>query len=128
MENISENSNEYKGKIDKARMFKEERENIIRKINDILKLKNEENAFIWLNDISQEQIKEVNVLLQYIKKYYTYGGWSFLKKQLTDIDMFIGIIKNVYKSTGYRVTINTHTFMKHGINEKRKKIAIEKLN
>jgi len=77
-ENTNENNKRSKKHSTKKEMYREEREEIIKKLNSLLEINKNKN-YVYLYDIeNNENIKkEINNMSEEIKKYFKVGNWNY---------------------------------------------------
>ncbi len=83
----------------KKELYKREREEIIKKINNLLEI-NERKNYVYLYDIeNDERIKEeINNMSEEIKKYFKVGNWNYyIMKNNGEKPLEIGLIRAVYR-------------------------------
>lgn len=66
----------------KAQLFENDREEIFIKMLEILRI-TDENRFIIVDDISDEQINNIKALVPKIKKSFAYNEWPYFKRNST---------------------------------------------
>jgi len=85
----------------KKEYYKEEQEEIIKKINDIIGI-NESNNVIYLYDIETDKgiYNKILLLIDDIKKYFTCSKWGFFRQP--DSTVF-ALIRILYKTMNYQI-------------------------
>jgi len=85
----------------KSVVFKNERENIISKLNNILEIHGD-MCCISIDNIDNDKIKKIVELVPDIQKFFVYGRWTYFTS--TDSDNgHIALLKSVYKDMNYKV-------------------------
>jgi len=105
-DNESSNESECmvkRGANKKKELFVTERNDIIKKIDDLLGL-TERNRLICANDILDDTKKKIIELIPDIKKFYTYSGWKCFRAGANDyLENCLYLIRAIYKDDGYSI-------------------------
>ncbi len=92
-----------RGASKKKELFVAERDNIIKKMDELLGL-TEKNRLICANDISDDTKKKIIELIPDIKKFYTYSNWKCFRDSINDyIENCVYLIRAIYKDDGYSI-------------------------
>lgn len=110
----------------KAVIFEKERTKILEKFNKILGIEGVK-GFFCINDMSDEQSKAILDEAEDIKKYYSYGTWSYFKDPNMD-KAHISLIKNIYKEHGYIIRQTSSYRTIKGEKSSMSTIFVEKKN
>ena len=97
--NILKGKKVCKKRSTKKELYRNEREEIIKKINDLLGITEKKN-YVYLYDIeNSENIKEgINKMSDEIKKYFKVGNWNYyVMKNNGEKPLEIGLIRAVYR-------------------------------
>lgn len=98
-DNVNENNKRCKKRSTKKEKYREEREEIIKKLNLLLEI-NEKKNYVYLYDIeNNENIKKnINKMSDEIKKYFKVGNWNYyIMKNNGENPLEIGLIRAVYR-------------------------------
>jgi hypothetical protein len=107
----------------KKNMFVNERNEVIAKLNQIVGIK--DVGHFDLDNIDEIKQKKITNLDTDVKKYFVCSSWTYFK----DYDMdkpFLSLLKNIYKSMGYKVIQMATTKKENGILKRYIRISIEK--
>ena len=110
----------------KAVIFEKERTKILEKFNKILGIEGMK-GFFCINDMSDEQSNAILNEAGDIKKYYSYGTWSYFKDPNMD-KAHISLIKNIYKEHGYIIRQTSSYRTVKGEKTSMSTIFVEKKN
>lgn len=105
-DNVNENNKRCKKRSTKKELFRNEREEIINKINNLLGITENKN-YVYLYDIeNSENIKEgINKMSDEIKKYFKVGNWNYyIMKNNGGKPLEIGLIRAVYRDENILMT------------------------
>jgi hypothetical protein len=105
-DNVNENNKRCKKRSTKKELFRNEREEIINKINNLLGITENKN-YVYLHDIeNSENIKEgINKMSDEIKKYFKVGNWNYyIMKNNGEKPLEIGLIRAVYRDENILMT------------------------
>jgi hypothetical protein len=105
-DNVNENNKRCKKRSTKKELFRNEREEIINKINNLLGITENKN-YVYLYDIeNSENIKEeINKMSDEIKKYFKVGNWNYyIMKNNGEKPLEIGLIRAVYRDENILMT------------------------
>src|SRR5947207_7994234 len=85
----------------KKNKFENERNEIIKKLNNILGI-TETNYVFCLSDIDDDIIKQNQIisLVEDVKRYFKYSGWPYFSKELKD-RKYLSLTKSIYKDMQY---------------------------
>lgn len=120
-----EKENKAYNTIHKNIKFKKEREIIINKLNDILKITSN-CGYFWIDDMTELQKLAIDELVPEIKKFFVYGTWLYFKKNKKLENKYVSLIKCIYKDMNYQITQNSNILVENGKKVKKRKICIEK--
>jgi len=105
-ETPNENNKRCKKRSTKKELFRNQREEIIKKINNLLEITEKKN-YVYLYDIENgENIKnEINKMSDEIKKYFRVGNWNYyIMKNNGEKPLEIGLIRAVYRDEDILMT------------------------
>jgi hypothetical protein len=93
----SEN-NKIKRVYKKNERYKEEQEGVMRKLNEILGINENNNKFI-LEEIKKNEEKQRLIigLEEEVKKYFAYTRWVYFNKKVDN--KWLSLLKSIYKNT-----------------------------
>ena len=97
----------------KAERYEEERKEVIRKLNEIMGINENNNKFI-LEELKEDKERQDSImgLLEEVKKYYAYNTWTYFRGEVKE--EAVSLMKAIYKKSGYDVV-----FRKRMINGKK---------
>jgi hypothetical protein len=107
----------------RKQIFVDERNDVLKKINEIVGIK--DVGYFDLDDIDETKQKKIMRMDTRVKKYFVCSSWTYFK----DCDMdkpFLSLLKNIYKSMGYKVVQMATTKKENGILKRHIRISIEK--
>jgi len=103
---MTEDNNIIKKKSYKKKdKYQKEQDEIVKKLNDILGLDDNNNKFI-LDELKQDTDKQNKILAleEDVKKYFVYGDWGcFRNPNTSDNTKAISLARAIYKNTNYNV-------------------------
>ena len=105
-DNVNENNKRKKKRSTKKELYRQEREEIIKELNEILKI-NENKNYVYLYDIeNDDNIKnKINEMSEEVKKYFKVGNWNYyIMKNNGDKPLEIGLIRALYRDEGWLMT------------------------
>lgn len=77
-----------------------EQENILKKLDVILRLEETDNLF-FKHELTEEKEKEIKDLIPEIKANFVYGRWNYFRRgNMNDI---FTLVKAIYKTMGYEI-------------------------
>ena len=125
-DNLSDEScnNKKAGRPTKRLMFKDERDEIVCKINNIIGI-SEDNGHIYLDEFTEDKKQEILLLVNDVKKYFNYTCWQFFLKSEEERSC-LSLIKNIYKDMNYNVRQYTEQKKVNKIATKRTLLIIYK--
>jgi hypothetical protein len=115
-DNTNEKNKRCKKRSTKKEMYREEREEIIKKINLLLEI-NENKNYVYLYDIeNNENIKKkINNMSDEIKKYFKVGNWNYyIMKNNGENPLEIGLIRAVYRDEDIIMTTKEKKIERNG--------------
>ncbi len=115
-DNVNENGKRMKKRSTKKMLYRLEREEIIKKINNLLEITEKKN-YVYLYDIeNNENIKkEINDMSDEIKKYFKVGNWNYyIMKNNGEKPLEIGLIRAVYRDEGWLMTTKETKIERNG--------------
>lgn len=110
------------GRTSKNDLYKDEQLDILNKLNNITGINNDK-GFFYLDDISNEQQKNISDLETNIKKFFPFKVWGCIDE---NEKKWLSLLKNVYKGSNFVVRQSTESKMKNGIVTKKIRIIVEK--
>ena len=123
-DNINENGKmEKKSRSTKKEMYNQEREEIIKELNEIIGL-NENNKSVLLYDLeTNKKVKEnLKNNIEKIKKYYKYGTWGYFSNDIKKgMNNEISLLRAIYKNDNYDITSKRKIYERDG----KKRLHIE---
>lgn len=105
-DNVNMNGKREKKRSTKKELYRQEREEIIKELNEILKI-NENKNYVYLYDIeNDDNIKnKINEMSEEVKKYFKVGNWNYyIMKNNGDKPLEIGLIRALYRDEGWLMT------------------------
>ena len=112
----NENKKRIKKRSTKKNLFNNERNEIIKKINNLLDITENKN-FVYLYDIeTNEKIKkEINNMSDEIKKYFKVGNWNYyIMKNKGEKPLEISLIRAVYRDEDIIMTTKEKKIERNG--------------
>lgn len=116
----SENSVDIKDKkrkrSTKKELYKEEREEIIKKLNKILNIEEEKN-YVYLYDIENDDKikKEIDELSEEVKKYFKTGNWNYyIMKNKNKNPLRISLVRALYRDEKIMMTTKEKDITREG--------------
>ncbi len=90
----------HKSKRTKKELYKNEREDIIKTLNDMFNI-NSKNNIICPDNFTDEQKGQIDELSKDVKLYFKCGSWAYYNGEIKNTHM--SLIKSIYKDMGYDV-------------------------
>lgn len=102
--NTSDSSNERKRRT-KKELFKNERDEIIKNLNELLDLNNNKNSVFYYELENNENVKEyVRNNIENIRKYFKTGTWGYFSNDpLKGQGNEVGLIRTLYTDCDYDI-------------------------
>ncbi len=110
------------GRPNKDILFKNEKIKVVKKINKIIGIDND-NDFFYVEDVTDGQINDILDLMDDVKKFFAFSGWSFFRNKQPAIP-YLSLIRNVYKSAGFTFNKKLSHEIVEGVKIKKTKIFI----
>ena len=103
----------------KSEKFVEEREELIKILNNLIGFDDKKNHIILYELEHDEKIKEkIRELVPEIKKYYRTCSWGYFSKELKKgMGNEIGLLKALYKNEGYNILTKRKTCEYNGVKK-----------
>ena len=94
-----------RNKLTKKQQFKNERDNIIDNLNNLIGIDENNNCFFLYELEKKEDIKKyLSDNIDDIKKYYKVGKWGFFSNDiLKGKDNYIGLLRSLYLDSDYEI-------------------------
>ncbi len=94
-----------RNKLTKKQQFKNERNNIIDNLNNLIGIDENNNCFFLYELEKKEDIKKyLSDNIDDIKKYYKVGKWGFFSNDvLKGKDNYIGLLRSLYLDSDYEI-------------------------
>ena len=123
----SEDDNIIKtGRPNKAQLYKEQRNDVLMRLFNILNVEPDNNAFFNLDDMNDDIQNEILELADDVKRYFIYSNWPYFKKGIEN-KTYLSLMKSILKDMGYSMKKCHNYVTKKGIKEKQTKICIDKI-
>ncbi len=114
------------GRVNKDELFKKEQNEILEKFHKIVGF-NGNVAVFYIEDINEEKRKAIDNLAEDIRKFYKSTVWKCANNEDSD-KVWILLIKNVYKYSGFKVTQFSDKKIEKGVITRKARIIIETEN
>ena len=127
-DNVNENNKRCKKRSTKKDMYREEREEIIKELNEIMGI-NEKKKNILLYELEKnEKIKKyLRENIEKIKKYYKCGTWGYFSDEpKKGKGNEISLLKAIYKNDNYDIASKRIMCEKEGIKKSRTELLFIK--
>ena len=96
------------GRLKKADKYKNERLEILNKLNNILGITEDNNKFLLYDiDNNEDKQKEIIGLASDIEKYFSCSGWSYFSKDLQDNRKYMSLMRSIYKQFNYNLYVKS---------------------
>jgi len=113
--NIS-NEKRQKKRSTKKELYRQEREEIIKELNNLLNI-NENKNYVYLYDIEKDKnIKnKINKMSEEVKKYFKVGNWNYyIMKNNGNKPLEIGLIRALYRDEDWLMTTKEKQIERNG--------------
>jgi len=101
--NTSDCSNERKRRT-KKELFKNERDEIIKKLNELLNLNNKNSIFYYELENNEKAKEYVRNNIENIRKYFKTGTWGYFSNDpLKGMGNEVGLIRTLYTDCDYDI-------------------------
>ena len=110
------NGKRTRNRLTKKQQYKNERKEIINKINNLLDIYETKN-YVYLYDIeNNEKTKaEINKMSEEVKKYFKVGNWNYyIMKNNGEKPLEIGLIRALYRDEGWLMTTKEKQIERNG--------------
>ena len=100
----------------KRDLYKEEREEIIKKLNKILDVEENKN-YVYLYDIEHnEEIKKgIDEMSEEVKKYFKTGNWNYyIMKNKNKVPLRISLVRALYREGNIMMTTKEKDILREG--------------
>jgi hypothetical protein len=86
----------------KAERYEKEQKEILKRLNEIIGLDENNNKFI-LSEINNDKEKQEKIkgLDEEVKKYFAHGKWAYYKKEI--MNEWLSLVRSIYKEMGYDI-------------------------
>ena len=123
-DNINENEKRVKktrNRSCKSERFQDSREEIIKELNNIIGITEDNNiASIYKLEKMEILKNKLIELLPEVKKYYKCGGWGYViaENKEKGSGNLLTLLKSIYENTGYKIFSKQKVILKDGIKER----------
>lgn len=114
------------GRVLKDELYKKEQMEILEKFNKIIKFDGKSTMF-YIEDINENDRKIIDDMASDIRKFYKASVWRCANNENSE-KVWILLLKNVYKNTGYKVNQYFEQKVEKGVALKKTRVIIEKIN
>jgi hypothetical protein len=117
---VDNDVNKKKIRRNKKELFEKEREKIILKLNEIIKLEEKNNTVIYDDLVENIELKQYLIdNVELIKKYYSCSGWGYFTTHLHgNIPKDeVTLMKAIYKSENYKIASRSKSMIRGDIKK-----------
>ncbi len=123
---LSDSSNERKRRT-KKELFKNERDEIIKNLNELLNLNNKNSIFYYELENNEKAKEYVRNNIENIRKYFKTGTWGYFSNDpLKGMGNEVGLIRTLYTDCNYDITSKSKTGNFEGTKKQYKLLTFYK--